>query len=271
VMADAGMLPFREPVPHLRSQGVMHARDPETGEITRMSKSKGNVVTPDSVATTHGADALRVYLLFMAPFENNTVWEGGDAQASHGIVGAKRFLQRVWRLAGEVIDSQPADQPSTQLTTQLHQTIQRVTADVEAFKFNTAIAALMELLNAMSAHRQHGITTELAEAVRTYVLLLAPFAPHIAEELWARMEAPYSVHQQSWPDWDAALTAQEMVTLVVQVNGKVRARIEVLADIEEEAAKDAALADENVQRYVSGKEIRKVVYVPGPLVNIVAR
>jgi leucyl-tRNA synthetase len=266
VMADAGVIPFREPFPVLRSQGVMHARDPKTGEVTRMSKSRGNVVTPDSVAETHGADALRVYLLFMAPFENNTVWE------EEGIAGAERFLQRVWRLADQVIASQPTNQPTTRLTTQLHQTIQRVTADVEAFKFNTAIAALMELLSAMSAHRyEHGVTAELAEAIHTYVLLLAPFAPHIAEELWERMGEPYSVHQQPWPAWDAALAAEEMVTLVVQVNGKVRARIEVSADIEEKAAKDAALADENVQHYVSGKEIRKVIYVPGPLINIVAR
>jgi len=272
VMADAGLIPFREPFPKLRSQGVMHARDPETGEVTRMSKSKGNVVTPDSVAETHGADTLRIYLLFMAPFENNTVWEGGDAQASHGIAGAKRFLQRVWRLADEIIASQPVSQPTTKLTTHLHQTIQRVTADVEAFKFNTAIAALMELLNAMSAHhREHGITAELAEAVRTYVLLLAPFAPYITEELWSRTEKPYSVHQQPWPGWDAALAAEETITLVVQVNGKVRARIEVSADIEKETAREAALSDENVQSHVDDQRIHKVIYVPGQLINIVTK
>jgi leucyl-tRNA synthetase len=270
VMADAGMVPFREPFPKLRSQGVMHARDPETGEVTRMSKSRGNVVTPDSVAETHGADALRIYLLFMAPFENNTVWEGGDAQASHGIAGATRFLQRVWRLANEVVAAQPTNKPTTKLTTQLHQTIRRVTADVEAFKFNTAIAALMELLNAMSAHHHaHGVTAELVEAIHTYVLLLAPFAPHIAEELWARMGEAYSVHQQPWPEWDEALAAEETVTLVVQVNGKVRARIEVSADIKEEAAREAALADENVRHHIDGKEIRKVIYVPGRLVNAI--
>jgi leucyl-tRNA synthetase len=266
VMADAGLIPFREPFPKLRSQGVMHARDPRTGEVTRMSKSKGNVVTPDGVAETHGADALRIYLLFMAPFENNTVWE------EEGIVGAERFLQRVWRLANGVIAGQPTNRPSTQLTTQLHQTIERVTADAEAFKFNTAIAALMELLNGMSAHHhKHGVTAELAEVVRTFVLLLAPFAPHIAEELWARMGETYSVHQQPWPEWDAALVAEATVTLVVQVDGKVRARIEVPADIEEKAAKEAALAVESVQDHIGGKEIRKVITVPGPLINIVTK
>ena len=266
VMADAGVIPFREPFPTLRSQGVMHARDQETGEVTRMSKSKGNVVTPDSVAETHGADALRIYLLFMAPFENNTVWE------EEGIAGAERFLQRVWRLANEVVATQPTDKPTTKLTTTLHQTVQRVTADVEAFKFNTAIAALMELLNAMSAHHhEHGVTAELTEAIRTYILLLAPFVPHIAEELWTRTGEPYSVHQQSWPEWSEALIVEKTATLVVQVDGKVRARIEVPADIDEKVAKDTALADENIQRHIGGKEIHTAVYVPGPLVNIVTK
>jgi leucyl-tRNA synthetase len=266
VMADAGIIPFREPFPALRSQGVMHARDPETGEVTRMSKSKGNVVTPDVVAESHGADALRVYLLFMAPFETNTVWE------EEGIIGAERFLQRVWRMAGEIIADQPVDQPSTILTAQLHRTIKRVTADVEAFKFNTAIAALMELLNATSAHhRERGATAELAGAVRTFVLLLAPFAPHIAEELWSRMEEPYSVHRQPWPEWDAALAAEGTITLVVQVNGKVRARIEVSADIKKETAREAALSDENVQSHVGDQRIHKVIYVPGQLINIVTK
>jgi leucyl-tRNA synthetase len=244
----------------------MHARDQETGEVTRMSKSKGNVVTPDSVAETHGADALRIYLLFMAPFENNTVWE------EEGIAGAERFLQRVWRLANEVVATQPTDKPTTKLTTTLHQTVQRVTADVEAFKFNTAIAALMELLNAMSAHHhEHGVTAELTEAIRTYILLLAPFVPHIAEELWTRTGEPYSVHQQSWPEWSEALIVEKTATLVVQVDGKVRARIEVPADIDEKVAKDTALADENIQRHIGGKEIHTAVYVPGPLVNIVTK
>jgi len=130
----------------------------------------------------------------------------------------------------------------------------------------------MELLNAMSAHHHaRGVTSELAEAIHTYVLLLAPFAPHIAEELWTRMGEAYSVHQQTWPEWNEALATEEMVTLVVQVNGKVRARIQVPADIEEEAAKDTALADENVQHHVGNNKIHKVIYVQGRLVNIVTK
>jgi leucyl-tRNA synthetase len=319
VMADAGIVPFREPFPKLRSQGVMHARDPQTSEVRRMSKSASNVVTPDSVAAAYGADALRIYLLFMAPFENNTVWE------EDGIVGAKRFLQRFWRLAlaifaspphsggsGDVHpspprsggsgdssptvhpspprsggsgDSSPTVHPSpprsggsgdssptvnTQLRRTIHRTIHRVTADVEAFKFNTAIAALMECLNEMSAHHHaHGVTPALAEATRTFVLLLAPFAPHIAEELWARLGGPYSVHQQAWPVWDEALAAEETVTLVVQVDGRVRDRLTVPADIEEAEARERGLNCDGVHRQLDARRVARVIYVPGRLVNIV--
>ncbi|MCP4539424.1 MAG: leucine--tRNA ligase [Chloroflexi bacterium] len=265
VMNDAGLLPFREPFPALRSQGVMHARDPQTGEVRRMSKSAGNVVTPDGVATVHGADVLRIYLLFMAPFENNTVWE------EEGIIGAKRFLQRVWRLVTNVTDTeQPASRPPNQLTSQLHRTIRRVTTDVEAFKFNTAIAALMECLNSLSAHHQaHGVTADLAEAIRTFVLLLAPFAPHITEELWERMGGAYSVHQQTWPAWDEALAAKETITLIVQVDSKVRDKLAVSADISEDEARKQALNCDGVRRHLDSRRVGRVIYVPGRLVNIV--
>ncbi len=266
VMADAGLIPFREPFPVLRSQGVMHARDPETGAVSRMSKSKGNVVTPDGVAAVHGADALRIYLLFMAPFENNTVWE------EEGIVGAKRFLERAWRLASAVAAAEPpADSPADlELRGVVHRTIHRVTADVEAFKFNTAVAALMECLNAMNAHHHaHGVTAGLAEATRTFVLLLAPFAPHIAEELWARLGGPYSVHRQAWPEWDEALATEEIITMVVQVDGRVRDRLEVPAGTGEAEAQELALACDGVRRQLDGRRVARVIHVPGRLVNIV--
>jgi leucyl-tRNA synthetase len=265
VMADAAIIPFREPFPRLRSQGVMHARDPETEEATRMSKSKGNVVTPDSVAETHGADSLRVYLLFMAPFENNTVWE------EEGITGARRFLERTWRLlAAAIASANEQDCPNGRLTNQLHQTIRRVTADIEAFKFNTAIATLMELLNAMSAyHHTRGNTTELTKVARVYIKMLAPFAPHIAEELWAQMKEPYSIHLQPWPEWDEALAADETITLVVQIDGKVRARIQAPADINKKTAQAIALSDKNIQRHVKNLDVQKIIYVPGRLINIV--
>lgn len=273
VMADAGVVPFREPFPVLRSQGVMHARDPQTSQgsgepsrtVRRMSKSAGNVVTPDSVARTHGADALRIYLLFMAPFENNTVWE------EEGIVGAKRFLERTWRLVNAVAASSRAtNHPATQLTNHLHRTIRRVITDVEAFKFNTAVAVLMECLNEMTAHYQaHGVTAELTEAARTFVLLLAPFAPHIVEELWARLGGPYSVHQQAWPTWEEALVAEETVTLAVQVNGRLRDKLIVPAGITEAEARELALNCDGVRRHLDGRRVARVIYVPGRLVNVV--
>jgi leucyl-tRNA synthetase len=272
VLADAGVISFREPFPVLRSQGVMHAYDPVTKEVRRMSKSAGNVVTPDSVAATHGADALRVYLLFMAPFENNTVWE------EEGIVGAKRFLQRFWRLANAVISSPPpsgcpkaATAEQSGLGGVVHRTIQRVTMDVTALKFNTAVAALMECLNEMNEHYQRigDVTTELAEATRTFVLLLAPFAPHISEELWQRLGEPYSVHQQTWPQWDEARVGEETATLVVQVNGKVRDKLRVPVGIDDQVSRELALSSKAVRRHLNGREPKRIVVVPGKLVNIV--
>jgi leucyl-tRNA synthetase len=235
-----------------------------------MSKSAGNVVTPDSVAAARGADALRIYLLFMAPFENNTTWEEAD------IVGAERFLQRFWRLANVVVSASEYVEVKdgsavTRLQSTLHRTVRRVTADIEAFKFNTAVAALMECLNEMTNHYQRagGVTTELAWAVRTLNLLLAPFAPHIAEEVWQRLGEPYSVHQQPWPKWDEAQIAAETITLVIQVNGKVRDRIHAPADVDDETARQIALNSEAVQRYLEGREPERVVVVRGRLVNIV--
>jgi leucyl-tRNA synthetase len=278
VMADAGIVPFREPFPVLRSQGVMHARDPIAGEISRMSKSAGNTVTPDEVARTHGADALRIYLLFMAPFENNTVWE------DEGIVGARRFLERTWRLVCSAIDGREAagassapqgtpgarDAPTSHLTALMHRTTRRVTQDIEAFKFNTAVAALMEYLNAMAAYQQaSGTTGELASAVRTYVLLLAPFAPHVAEELWERLGEPYSVHQQPWPKWDEAQIARDTVTLVVQIDGRVRDRITIPAETAEPDIRERALNADRIRRHLEGLHVQRVVHVPNRLVNIV--
>jgi leucyl-tRNA synthetase len=264
VMADAGWIAFREPFPVLRSQGVMHARDPGTGEVRRMSKSAGNVVRPDDVAAAHGADALRVYLLFMAPFENNTVWE------EEGIVGARRFLERTWRLAHAVMDVAPAAAAGSDLQRTMHRAIRRVTEDVEAFKFNTAIAALMETLNEMrDHHRAQGATAGLAAAVRTFVLLLAPFAPYLAEELWERLGSAYSVHRQAWPAWDEELVAREEITLAVQVDGRVRDRLTVLADAGEDEIRERVLASENVRRHLAERRVARVIHVPGRLVNLV--
>jgi leucyl-tRNA synthetase len=265
VMADAGLVPFREPFPVLRSQGVMHARDPDTGDIRRMSKSAGNVVTPDSVAAEVGADALRVYLLFMAPFENNTVWE------EDGIIGAWRFLGRVWRLVQDLAAVPgPPESGRTDLTRQLHQAIRDVTADLDQFRFNTAVAGLMSLLNVLSDHhRDHGVTAELVAACRTLVLMLAPLAPYITEELWSQLGGRDSVHLASWPSWDEALADEKVMTLAVQVDGRVRARLTVPAGTPPERLRTLALSTPEIDRHLDGRRVTNVVVVPGRVVNIV--
>ncbi len=166
---------------------------------------------------------------------------------------------------------EPTEKEVADLRRWTHKTIKRVTDDMEEFAFNTIIAGLMEFTNALQKARQTPVygTEAWEEAIETLLLLLAPCCPHVAEELWSRTGRPYSVHQQSWPEYDADLAAEEVITLVVQVNGKLRARLEVPADISEEEAREAALADENVQRHIAGQQIRKMVYVPGRLVNVV--
>jgi leucyl-tRNA synthetase len=272
VMADAGIVPFREPFPVLRSQGTMHARDPLNGDLRRMSKSAGNVVTPDSVAESHGADALRVYLLFMAPFENNTVWD------AEGINGARRFLERTWRLVHEVAGTRAsgdgARSPGAaeeELSRAVSRTVRAVTEDIETLAFNTAVAALMKCLNTMSDYRAaHGITPALSRAVRDFVLGLAPFAPHIAEELWERLGEPYSVHGRQWPAHDSSAEADgEGITLVVQVDGRVRDRLTLAAGAAEDEVRVRALGSPAVQRALGGSTVARVVYVPGRLLNIV--
>ena len=262
VLADAGLVAFREPFPRLRSQGILHAADGR-----RMSKSRGNVVTPDEVVERHGADILRIHLLFMAPFERNVTWD------KEGMAGAERFLHRVWRLCQEDEGTKAGEPPGSEdaaLRKTMHKTIQRVTRDIEAFKFNTAVAALMEYTNALWAHREQcGPSPAFQEAIPIMIRLVAPFAPHIAEELWMWQGGEYSVHQQPWPAYDPALTVEETITLVVQVNGKVRDRITVPADIDKDEAQRLALASEQVQRHLQGSRPKKAIVVPGKLVNLV--
>jgi leucyl-tRNA synthetase len=271
VLADAGLIDFREPFPRLRSQGILHASDGK-----RMSKSRGNVVTPDEVVERHGADVLRIYLLFMAPFDRNVNWD------EEGIAGSERFLQRVWRVCqhtrepdGSAQDwpsSGGAEEPGQQevLRRAMHKTIQRVTRDIEAFRFNTAVARMMEFVNQLLGHlEEQGPSPAFHEATGSLIRLLAPFAPHIAEELWARRGGRFSVQQQSWPMHDPALTVEETISLVVQVNGKVRDRIAVPAALSDEEARVRALQSKGAQRYLGGQSPRRVIVVPGRLVNIV--
>jgi leucyl-tRNA synthetase len=264
-LRDLGMLDFDEPFVRLFNQGHI------THSGARMSKSRGNVVSPDDYVGQAGADAIRCYLMFLGP------WDQGGDWSDSGIGGMGRWLGRVWSLCtrdAAVLGESPADADATRdLDRAVHKTIKKITEDLGVFKFNTSIAALMELTNAMTAAWDAGKIDAAVwrSSADRLALMLAPMAPHIAEEMWERAGNAYSVHSQDWPEWDAELAADEIITLVVQVNGKVRDRIETPADIAEESAKELALASERVAAHTDGKTVAKVIYVPGRLVNIVAR
>jgi leucyl-tRNA synthetase len=261
-MRDLGLPVSGEPMKRLFNQGVILGEDGD-----KMSKSRGNVVDPDEQVGRYGADTVRAYLMFMRP------WEDGGPWSSRDIEGVARFLRRVWDLAVRdvVAGGTPSATSADELRRRTHQTIKRVTDDFERFAFNTAIAALMEFSNFLFRVREAGGagTADWKEAIRAMVLLLAPVAPHLAEELWARNGEAFSVHQQGWPVYDSALAKPPQVTLVVQVNGKVRDRLTVAADISAEDARAAALASEKVASQINGQTVRDVVVVPGKLVNVV--
>ena len=262
VLRDLDLVGFGEPFLRLFNQGTILA------DHMKMSKSRGNVVAPDEYVAALGADVVRLYLMFIGP------WEGGGDWSDSGINGVARWVNRIWELCLRYADTLPdGDGASDRAVTRLmHQTIRRVAGDLERFKFNTAIAALMELTNKL-APAYDGRTVSKGvwkEAVRSLLLMLAPMAPHAAEELWERTGGPYSIHTQQLPQWDDALAAVEEATLVVQVDGKVRDRITVPADISEEDAKQAALASPRVRPYTDGKSLAKVLYMPGRwLVSVV--
>ena len=269
---DMGITQGPEPMTQLRNQGIILGEDSE-----KMSKSRGNVIAPDDLVNRYGADTVRAYLMFFAR------WELGGPWNSSGIEGAARWIRRVWSLftepssragTGSSVAHSPSDgdvHPTRALRRKVHQTLRQVTHDFETFEFNTIVSALMELLNEMYKAREKGAagTPEWFEAQDLYLRMLAPVAPHLAEELWAILGKPYSVHQQAWPEVDDAAAAEELITLVVQVNGKLRDRISVPVNIGEEEAKAIALASEAVKKHLGSKPPRKVILVPGKLVNIV--
>jgi leucyl-tRNA synthetase len=265
-MRDMGLVDFSEPMLRLFSQGMILGEDNE-----KMSKSRGNVINPDEFVSRLGADSVRAFLMFIGP------WDLGGSWSSTGIEGIYRFLNRIWSVVVDRSQSPAGDAPSeaqiAELRRYTHQAIRDVTRDMEAFKFNTTLASLMKFNNALMKAQTTAVfgTEAWQEARRSLVLMIAPIMPHLAEELWERIGGVYSVHDQRWPESDSALAADEVITLVVQVNGRVRARIDVPAEIDEQAAKEAALAQENVQLYLGGQEVRQVIYVPGRLINIVVR
>ena len=264
---DLGLISFDEPFTRLFNQGTIVA------ERQKMSKSRGNVVTPDAYVSELGADAVRAYLMFIGP------WELGGEWNDSGISGISRWLNRVWNLVLEKYDysketGQVAqEEAQRELARITHQTIRKVTNDLEKMRFNTMIAILMEFTNYLMKAKEAGQVTDSIwkEALDTLLLLLAPAVPHLAEELWQRTGHDYSIHNQSWPLWDEELAKEEEITLVIQVNGKLRDRITVPASITEAEAKQLAAESSRVQPYLEGKENIRTIYVPGKLVNFVVK
>jgi len=225
-------------------------------------------VTPDDYVSQMGADAVRVYLMFVGP------WEQGGDWNDNGIVGMSRWLNRVWNLVTADYEEKNIDAETTKECLRImHKTIKKATGDIERFRFNTMLAALMEYTNILHKVLEAGSIppAQWEEAIKMLLILIAPSAPHMAEELWVELGYPYSIHRQAWPAWDKELAADEEVTLVVQVNGRLRDKLTVAIDISEDEAIKLACAQERIQGYLAGKSIAKTIYVPGKLLNIVLK
>ncbi|MBH0159696.1 leucine--tRNA ligase [Fictibacillus sp. 26RED30] len=259
VLYDLGIVPTKEPFQKLFNQGMILGENNE-----KMSKSKGNVVNPDEIVLSHGADTLRLYEMFMGPLDASIAW------STTGLDGARRFLDRVWRLLlaedGEKINPSIRDAQGTDAFNRLyHMTVKKVTEDYEGLRFNTAISQLMVFVN--EANKQEVLPKDLMQG---FVKMLSPIAPHICEELWEMIGGEGSIAYASWPVWDEAQLVENEVEIVVQVNGKLKAKMTIAANISGSDMEEAALKDESVQQSIEGKTIRKVITVPGKLVNIVA-
>jgi leucyl-tRNA synthetase len=308
VLRDEGLLSFKEPFTRLLTQGMVcketiaceehgflfptdaHAeggarfcgqcrRPVVVGRVEKMSKSKKNVIDPNTLLERYGADTTRLFCLFAAPPEKDLEW------SEQGVEGGFRFLNRVWRLAADwmpaVASAQPyagalrdLDEPLQGLVRKTHETIRKVTRDIEErFHFNTAISAVMELFNAMSLldgkNPGPAAAGVMRLALESLTRMLAPIVPHIAEELWAALGNTRSILLASWPSWREDAIERDEVLIVVQVNGKLRSRITVGIDADDEAVTQMALADENVRKFVQGRAVRKVIVVKNKLVNVV--
>jgi leucyl-tRNA synthetase len=246
---DIGVVSRSEPFQRLVNQGLIMA-----GDGRKMSKRWGNVVNPDEIIKTYGADTLRLYEMSIGPFEQSANW------STESIIGPRRFIEKVWRVASLI----RKNFSSTSLKRLLHKTIKKVSDDIEAMRFNTAISAMMILATEM----------EKAESIdkkdfKMFLQILAPFAPHVADELWLSVGEKKSVHISKWPEWNPDLIKQNEIKIALQVNGKVRAEIEIWADIKDEEVFTLALKNENIIKWTKGKEVRKKIYVKGRLVNLV--
>lgn len=262
-LADAGILPFREPFAVLKNQGQLLGLDGQ-----RMSKSRGNVITPDVMVEAYGADALRLYEMFMAPFDQDIAWN------TDGINGTRRFLIRLWNLYAKTYEqSQSEVLIDENLDRETHKLIRRITRRIEGFRFNTMVSAFMEFVNLLSEIYQSDDwhTKTYHEALNILLILLAPAIPHIAEELWHLTGHLDSVHIQNWPEWDEVKLQDEFQEIPVQIDGKLRGIVNVSFNSDQEEVTQIALKDNIVQNHLEGREITKVIFVPGRVLNLVSK
>jgi leucyl-tRNA synthetase len=258
VLFDKNYIDFDEPFLKLRNQGMILAEDGR-----KMSKSLGNVINPDEVVKNLGADSMRLYEMFMGPLEDTKPWQ------TRGIVGVRRFLERVWNIQSKV-KSLPVGRQVHKVESQgirflLHKTIKKVTEDIENLRFNTAISAMMIFANEAQKEEIN------KEDLEKFLIILAPFAPHIAEELFQNLGNKESIFKQAWPKYDEKLTKNATVEIAIQVNGKLRDTMKVMADISENEVKEKALASEKIKKWLEGKEIVKIIFVKNKLINIVIK
>jgi leucyl-tRNA synthetase len=267
-----GLVHLEEPFERLFNQGMITRLNAATGKIEKMSKSRGNTVSPDELIERYGADTVRLYTLFIGPPEKESEW------SEDGVAGAYRFLNRVHDLCARVEErgrpgdsaAAPRDTPLARLT---HRTIERVSDDARRFHFHTAIAALMEFQRGISEALDEGVETPatVRAAARTLLQLLHPIAPHLTEEWWRRFGEKGFLVESAWPAYDPELATPVGVTLVVQVNGKVRGKLEVARGASESDAMALLRSDERIRSWVEGKEITRTVFVPDRLLNLVVR
>jgi leucyl-tRNA synthetase len=264
VIRDLGMIDFGEPFTRLRNQGIILA-----AEGTKMSKSRGTQVGPDELVAEHGADALRLHLMFLGP------WEQGGPWNDRGITGMERFIRRAFLLVSESatrdLSVSAGEEAEAAVRASTHRTIKRVTNDLAGFHFNTMIAGLIEFTNELMKLKDEPVATTPVwrESMQTLTLLMAPSTPYVAEEMWHRLGKPFSVHLQGWPKYDEALAVVASVEIPVQVNGKVRDKIVVPTGSAEDELLAAAKGSEKVQEYLAGKAVVREIVVPDRLVNIV--
>jgi len=248
---DIGAVPQKEPYGRRTSQGIVLAEDGR-----KMSKSFGNVINPDEIVKEYGADTLRLYEMFMGPFDQAITW------STNGMKGCARFLEKVWDMAQKCAENKQTDKS---ILRALHGLNKKIDEDLEITKFNTIIAAFMEFINLVQENKEK----TGREAIERFLILLSPFAPHTSEELWQMLGRKNSIFQEKWPKPKEKFLKRETITLVIQVNGKVRDKIEVASDVSEEEARTLAISQKNVIKWTEGKQIKKVIFVPEKLINIV--